>query len=945
MALIQVQKNGTTMQIDSANLSTWTGAGWQPVGSQQQAPAPQQAQQSYQQQYQQALPPQVNQPQPAYQAPQPQYQAPQPQYQAPQQQLQYGGSVDLAKYGFQQTEYGWRAPGGDQAAIQKMNEDYDDLKPIYASGPSNSIVLVGFTGSVIPKATMVDAQGNRVVVRTDNRPGKYRTMAEMAGQGFQAEKAPGVSLSNSQYNVGGGLDLALKPNLTLPNGQTISASDPNYAAYAALPGVQKAAVAAPSYQQPDYYKPYVPQPTAPDQDPSTYSSYSAPALPSGSSFNGQSLVKFSTDPNGAAEGDASTVWLVDPKTSSLRPFMSEQAFNNYFGNNPQAWSSIQTIGVDQLGDSGALKGFKVLDHNYGVQNDGSVLNASHNPSAILSNYGQQKNDATTQQAIDFVKAIKLNLNAMVSNGDIKGIKQADLDAVFNDSGQLARLINAMAYGKYDATDITKEAIRLAAVKGGNTSLSNLKVIDDTRPKSDYSGTQEYKTASGNPSLFLPQNAADKLMQATTSPEMFQKGIQQSMISSPEFKAQLDQIQSTYYDILNQQLSANTERERQVAQYNWDNFKESLSKNFNVKLANNAADAWDQVSNLDKQAAGQGIQGSGIYNEMVDTYLKKVRAGDQVERTSKLNQAEANEAAFYQTSASPDQIKKLVEADKASGLPQDQWKSVKFGLLPSQDVQSQFNVDTLYNKLKQDPAMKDLGDWEIKLAAQNLHDAALDENGNYRSKTYTNYIVAKQANDKTALQAKESSLLQNSVLANDKIFSQYQDVRDPSNPDFFSQPTSSSFSSAASQFPTTPASTLPTGYTAPASTSYSPTGQTYTPTDSALKSLPSGWTLDSSGHPVPPSSPSTQQQPQQNAGSSVTSAAQAASKISSNLSGGSSSQTAPISPIGSTSTTPKKATLYGPNGQKFVVDVGSSYASSLQSKGWGLTQGSYKKPTI
>ena len=39
----------------------------------------------------------------------------------------------------------------------------------------------------------------------------------------------------------------------------------------------------------------------------------------------------------------------------------------------------------------------------------------------------------------------------------------------------------------------------------------------------------------------------------------------------------------------------------------------------------------------------------------------------------------------------------------------------------------------------------------------------------------------------------------------------------------------------------------------------------------------------------------------------------------------------------------QATLYGPNGQKQVVTVGSQQASSLQSQGWGLTPGSYKSP--
>jgi len=43
------------------------------------------------------------------------------------------------------------------------------------------------------------------------------------------------------------------------------------------------------------------------------------------------------------------------------------------------------------------------------------------------------------------------------------------------------------------------------------------------------------------------------------------------------------------------------------------------------------------------------------------------------------------------------------------------------------------------------------------------------------------------------------------------------------------------------------------------------------------------------------------------------------------------------------TLPKEATLYGADGTKEVVNVGSTRASQLQSQGWGLTAGSYKAP--
>ena len=50
--------------------------------------------------------------------------------------------------------------------------------------------------------------------------------------------------------------------------------------------------------------------------------------PSDIVFRGdEGLIKFSEDPG---PGDTTTVWLVEPSTKTLRPFLSEGAFNNYF---------------------------------------------------------------------------------------------------------------------------------------------------------------------------------------------------------------------------------------------------------------------------------------------------------------------------------------------------------------------------------------------------------------------------------------------------------------------------------------------------------------------------------------------------------------------------------------------------------------------------------------
>jgi hypothetical protein len=119
----------------------------------------------------------------------------------------------------------------------------------------------------------------------------------------------------------------------------------------------------------------------------------------------------------------------------------------------------------------------------------------------------------------------------------------------------------------------------------------------------------------------------------------------------------------------------------------------------VTVAKNAVDAWGQIQALQKTVASGGLSGSGMANELIDQYLKQVRASDRVSRMDKLNQSEKQEMTFYTSSASPDQVAALIAADQASGLPHDQWKSVKYGLIPSDQLKQAFDVNTIFQKLK------------------------------------------------------------------------------------------------------------------------------------------------------------------------------------------------------------------------------------------------------
>lgn len=728
------------------------------------------------------------------------------------------------------------------------SSDFEELYPISSVG--GGIVNVVFYAKPIPKTTVVNQQGQRITVRTDNKPGTILpTLQEMTSRGYRQERAPGVpmepfsnaSQNTQQVQTSTAVDQRQNPVILLSSGQIISAADPNYSQYLQVPGsiqinpqtnqviptivgnvqtfadgsqlnIQTGQPIRGTYsgQLPPGLSTMpapgsvpsgatTPIPTAPQQ-PFPGEQMPVSTLPaSGTAFTNQHLVKFSSDPNGAGEGDASTVWLVDGATRTLRPFMSMSAINNYFGSSAsQALASIVTMPVTALSDSGSLARFRTLDHTSGIQSDGTVLNPSVSVSSLQNHYGNSA--PTTEQerlksrAIEILKSIKMNTDNLLANGTLRGFTQQSLNAVFSDSTQLARLINAVAFGGYNGTDITKEAMRLAMVKDGRTELANQSLISDTQTRSAYSATEAYRQANALPALAIPGDAAQRIMAATTRPEAFQEGV---VTDLGNLKANIDKIGTTYYDLIEQANSATTEREHQMAQTNWDNFRKTLQSSFGITLAKNAVDAWGQIQSLQKTAASGGLAGSGIANEQVDQYLKQVRASDRIARMDKLDREEKQEMAFYTSSASPEQIAALIAQDRSSGLPNNQWKSVKYGLVPSEELRSKFDVEAIFQKLKQDKP--DQPDWLLRQQAQLTHDSILDRNGNFMSTLYGNLMTKQNDNAANKLLFQQGAAIADINKRNNAIFDQYTDPG-LSSENTFSQPVQSATSSSSTTAP-------------------------------------------------------------------------------------------------------------------------------------------------
>jgi hypothetical protein len=202
-------------------------------------------------------------------------------------------------------------------------------------------------------------------------------------------------------------------------------------------------------------------------------------------------------------------------------------------------------------------------------------------------------------------------------------------------------------------------------------------------------------------------------------------------------------------------------------------------------------------------SAQGLSGSGLENEAIDTYLQRVRNYDQRQRENTATGLKTQEDSYYLTSASPAQIKALIDTNPE--------KAKSLGLIPSDEVKAQFTPAALKAKFPQ------ASDAQI---AQYM-SSTLDENGNYRSSLYQKLTDTTLKNNKSALDDRTGQLLQQSIDASDKAYKEfssdpYLKSTTPSSTTPTSSTTSTGTQTPAATTPVTPIN-VPTSLTSQGST--------------------------------------------------------------------------------------------------------------------------------
>ncbi len=126
-------------------------------------------------------------------------------------------------------------------------------------------------------------------------------------------------------------------------------------------------------------------------------------------FIGDHSIVRITNPNNP-DPSASTLWLVDAKKKVLRPFMSEQAFDNTFENPEEARKAIVTLSAKDLGPGGALAGFTPLQAGKGIQHDGSMDKIEFSPAELQNKYGKASDPQAEHKALSILDSVLGKLN-------------------------------------------------------------------------------------------------------------------------------------------------------------------------------------------------------------------------------------------------------------------------------------------------------------------------------------------------------------------------------------------------------------------------------------------------------------------------------------------------------------------------------------------------------
>jgi peptidoglycan hydrolase-like protein with peptidoglycan-binding domain len=462
------------------------------------------------------------------------------------------------------------------------------------------------------------------------------------------------------------------------------------------------------------------------------------------------------------------VYYLDAKSNLAHPF-DQGAFDEYFGGSQEAaMAAVQDVPLKEFTASGSLSKVTLLTAPYGVNGQGKhPIYNEPTAGSISQTYGQPK---VSQDQLKSTWTLVDSMLGYFKNNDQKQIDKTFLNGIINNQAMMTSYLNAAQYGGYTMNDILRDIKRRELISKGRTDLNNVVPISLTQTKKDFQSSPQFQSAAANSDIAL-FNTGTKELDTTImnlpifqiDPKLYSTLTPTLVKDSPEWKAAMDKIEASAYDLAIQQTTAATESEKAQADDAYKKLQDGVMRKYGIALENSALDAWKQVQGLKTQEAARGLNSnSGLVNEDIDYYLRQVRRNDQINRVDRVTTVEGNENSQLTKYGTPAEVQRSIQEDQAKGLPREQWRAVRWGLVPSAEVAASYDLASMKARFPNTPEA-DL------IAARNT---VLDENGNYRSDLFAKKAANIQANTTAAQAYKEGKLLDNSVADADKAYKEF-----------------------------------------------------------------------------------------------------------------------------------------------------------------------------
>ena len=441
------------------------------------------------------------------------------------------------------------------------------------------------------------------------------------------------------------------------------------------------------------------------------------------------LTRFESDPtrDDISTGE-NTVWLYDSEKKTYVPIKNEKALQALLRADSieEAFKHVNVLPVSAM-DSPEWQG-SFGSFSTAIGEDGQIPESPSIISGTEVNTIKDLYGATERLPADAEEFAGNIIGAVLTPARQKGdISETVWKATMEDPTQLAKYINALLYGGYNIPgNIYADLKAKTLVEQGQSEYANFKAFDETVKYDEWSKTAEGQKAFNDTNLTPPEGVLNIDIDMFSNPifqipgSAFSTIVKPIDIDSPEFKAEAEEIQASYYDIMTQKAEAETEQAKAIADNNWKIFKDNLEKKHGLQLSDNAKTAWGQLQELFSGSQQAGLAGTGLEQEVKDKYMKDVRDRDQLLRESKLDEEEMEQRSKLLRSGSSEEIAAFVAANPD--------KAKEWGLIPSDEHKQWFSKENLKS------LYPDMTDSEIDTISGMIIDP---DTGHYRSELYQN----------------------------------------------------------------------------------------------------------------------------------------------------------------------------------------------------------------